>query len=162
MKAILLIVLLTLLAVVVNGGAIHRYLASGPVGWQIRKMVRDDGATRIRLADATAFAWTDVYLFSPYSLRQSVCGTLQLKGSACSAVLKDAWIDEGQVLLVFRHHGRIVHAERHLRHHGDFTPVPAGQPLRVDEAVFRTEARGQDHAGVPWIALQHQAAVAAQ
>ncbi|CDG85376.1 hypothetical protein GJA_4772 [Janthinobacterium agaricidamnosum NBRC 102515 = DSM 9628] len=44
--------------------------------------------------------------------------------------------------LAFLARGRLVHYARHDRKNGDFTPLPARQPIPVTSAVFRVVRKG--------------------
>ena len=45
-------------------------------------------------------------------------------GTTCASAIKFESTDDGEVLLVFRYQGKVVHSEMHFRSNGDFTPVP--------------------------------------
>lgn len=45
--------------------------------------------------------------------------------------------DDAEMSIAFLARGKLVHFTRHVRSNGDFTPVPAEQPLSKDQAVFR-------------------------
>ena len=143
-------------------GEVHRYLESGPVGWQLKREVYDEGATTIRLAALTRFEWDEVFLFDPYTPQSAVCATLALSASECRDKVTAESRDDGVMFIAFRLRGALVHAEMHVRAHGDFTPVPGAQPIRKTDAVFRVVRAGQTAHGADWykLVLQSEGAAA--
>lgn len=107
------------------------------VSQAIGKRIEERRSDTIRLADATSFAWDQVYLFGPYTPRQDVCSTLRIQASDCERLVSFESSDDGEMSLAFLARGELVHFTRHVRSNGDFTPVPAEQPLSRDQAVFR-------------------------
>lgn len=103
----------------------------------IGKLIDERTSDTIRLVDATPFAWDQVYLFGPYAPRQTVCSTLRIQESDCERLVPFASSDDVEMSIAFLARGELVHYTRHVRSNGDFTPVPAGQPLSRDQAVFR-------------------------
>jgi len=103
----------------------------------IRDLVRERKAEYIRLADATSFNWDQVYLFGPYVSRSQVCGTLKLQAEECARQVTVESTDDGDMSIAFLAQGQLVRYARHTRKNGDFTPVPQGQPLSPNAAVFR-------------------------
>ena len=147
---------LTILAItfILLYGPIYRYVQSGPVGWELKKRVRDARATEVDMARIAAFPWDELFLFDPYSSPQSICKTLALQPGECATTIKNELEDEGEILMVFRSGGRVVHTDLHVRYHGDFSPAPERQPLSRAQAVFDVVADGQTtRGGVPWLKL---------
>lgn len=103
----------------------------------ISKLIDERTSDTIRLADATPFTWDQVYLFGPYAPRQDVCSTLRIQESDCERLVPFASNDDAEMSIAFLARGELVHFTRHVRSNGDFTPVPAEQPLSKDQAVFR-------------------------
>lgn len=134
-------------------GETYRYFESGPVGWQLRSEVRDKGATTVTLANLTRFEWDEVFLFDPYTPRSIVCASLGLAQRECEEKITAESRDDGVMFIAFRQGGRLVHAEIHFRVYGDFTPVPAAQPIRRRDAVFRVVRAGQAASGGDWYKL---------
>ena len=134
-------------------GEAYRFFKSGPVSWALKKEVRDRGATRIVLSQLTSFGWDQLYLFGPYSPKSEVCAELKVAAADCDRKVRDDSTDDGEMLLVFRRAGEVVHVELHYRWHGDFTPVPVAQPISRERAVFRVQQEGQTASGGPWLKL---------
>jgi hypothetical protein len=126
-------------------GDIQRYLKSGEVGWALKRALRDQHAERIELVQLTRFTWDELFLFGPYEPANEVCRTLGSASSDCESSLTLASSD-GEVLMVFRRGGKIVHSEIHLRWHGDFSPMP-NAPLTPQTAVFSVSIQGKNAAG---------------
>ena len=103
----------------------------------IGRLVDERKSETIRLADATSFEWDQVYLFGPYRARRDVCTTLGIQEKDCERQIRFESQDDGEMSIAFLANGRLVHYVRHSRANGDFTPVPAAQPLSRDHAVFR-------------------------
>lgn len=103
----------------------------------IGKLIEQRESKTIRLAEATRFAWDQVYLFGPYTPRQDVCSTLRIPDNDCERLVPFESSDDGEMSIAFLAQGEFVHFTRHVRSNGDFTPVPAEQPLSSDQAVFR-------------------------
>ena len=131
----------------------YRYWASGPVGWALKRELRDRHSQRVALSDVTRFSWDEVFLFSPYSPRSEVCAALAIPDAQCQSLIPEESRDDGGMLLVFRQSGKIVHTELHYRYYGDFTPVPASQPISRSKAVFRVAPEGQAASGGVWLKL---------
>lgn len=110
-----------------------------PVSDAIGKQAMQPDAQTVRLADATTFAWDQVYLFGPYTGRPAVCETLKIEASHCAQQIAFESGDDSEMSLAFLSQGKLVQYVPHLRKHGDFTPVPdlAGQPINAGDAVFR-------------------------
>jgi hypothetical protein len=137
----------------VGCGEVYRYAVSGPVGWQLKREIRDRGAKRIVLSELTAFAWDEVYLFGPYLPRSEVCKTLKLSVDDCNRKVTAESTDDGEMFVAFQERGALVHAEMHIRWHGDFTPVPEHQPIAKKNAVFKVVPAGQGALGGSWLKL---------
>ena len=146
--------LLILLCLLTGCGALYRFAKSGPVGWEIKRQLRNRGVRTVSLAQVTPFVWSELFLFNPYSSRDSVCKTLGIELAQCSKVVTSEFVDEGVVLLVFRNSGVVVHSELHFRFHGDFAPVPPNQPIARAAASFQAVAEGQSSSGEQWLKLQ--------
>lgn len=110
-----------------------------PVGEAIGKQANASDAQTVRLADATTFAWDQVYLFGPYTGRSTVCEALTIEAGNCTQQITFESSDDSEMSLAFLSQGKLVQYVPHLRKHGDFTPVPdpAGQPIKAGDAVFR-------------------------
>lgn len=146
---------LLIVACLLSGcGDLYRFAKSGPVGWEIKKQLRDRGLQTIDLSEVAPFGWSELFLFNPYSSRDSVCKRLSIGPSQCTSVLTSESVDEGFVLLVFRNSDVVVHSELHFRFHGDFAPVPTSQPIARAAASFRAVAERQSSGSEPWLKLQ--------
>lgn len=71
----------------------------------------------------------------------------------CYASVVIAKADDGEMLLVLEKNGAVVHIEQHSRENGDFTPVPALQPLTAQTESFAVaigeQGQGNGH-GSGW------------
>lgn len=147
-------VLAILLALSLSGcGDIYRYLKSGEVGWALKKELRDRKATKVELAKLTKFEWDEFFLFGPYQPTSEVCKRLELSAGDCKSVITVESTDDGEMLMVFRLKGRVVHTEMHIRWHGDFTPVP-DEPFTPRTAVFSISVEGKGALGEDWLKLR--------
>lgn len=110
-----------------------------PISEAIDKQARQPDAQTVRLADATPFAWDQVYLFGPYTARTTVCEVLKIEAGNCARQIAFESGDDTQMSLAFLSQGKLVQYVPHRRKHGDFTPVPklAEQPIHAGNAVFR-------------------------
>lgn len=153
-------VLAILLALCLSGcGDIYRYLKSGEVGWALKKELRDRRATRVDLVKITKFGWDELFLFGPYEPSSEVCKRLALAPGDCESAITDESTDDGDMLMVFRQAGKVVHSEMHVRWHGDFTPVP-DDPLTPETAAFTVSVDGKGASGEDWLKLSLISAVA--
>lgn len=147
-------VLAILLALCLSGcGDIYRYLKSGEVGWALKKELRDKKATRVELAKITKFEWDELFLFGPYHPTSEVCKRLALSPGDCKSEITAESTDDGEMLMVFRLKGKVVHSEMHIRWHGDFTPVP-DEPFTPQTAVFSVSVEGKGALGEDWLKLR--------
>ncbi|MFZ4552441.1 MAG: hypothetical protein ACOYNB_11515 [Aquabacterium sp.] len=148
------VLLATLLTLGLSGcGEIYRYFRSGEVGWALKQELRDRNVEKISLAKLTRFAWDELFLFGPYEPESDVCKTLRLSPADCKSAIKATSTDDGELLLVFRRHGAIVHSEIHIRWHGDFSPIPEA-PLTPETAVFSVVVQGKGASGEDWLVLR--------
>lgn len=128
-------------------GDAYRYFKNGPVGWALKQEIRDRAASRVVLSQLTNFAWDQLLWFEPYTPKAEVCATLAIPVSECERQVKDESTDDGEMVLAFRRAGAVVHMELHYRLHGNFTPVPAEQPINRDKAIFRVVREGVSASG---------------
>ena len=150
---VLLIALIACTTLLTGCRALLDWLTSGQVGWALRDSVRVKKVQRVRLADVTRFDWDEFYAFNPYVPTAAVCKSLSIALDNCDDVIPCESSDDGDMVLVFRNGGRIAHVEKHLRYHGDFTPLPA-MPMTPDTAVFDVVADGVGASGDPWLRLR--------
>lgn len=147
-------VLAILLVLNLSGcGDFYRYLKSGEVGWALKKELRDKKATKVELSKLTKFAWDELFLFGPYRPASEVCKRLELSAGDCRSVITVESTDDGEMLMVFRLKGRVVHTEMHIRWHGDFTPV-AKEPFTPRTAIFSVSVEGKAARGEDWLKLR--------
>ena len=141
------VLLATLLMLSVSGcGDIYRYIKSGQVGWALKRELRDRHVQKIELAKLTEFAWDELFLFGPYEPANEICKTLHLPEADCKSTITETSTDDGEMLMVFRLNGKIVHNEIHIRWHGDFSPIPQ-EPLTPQTAVFSVSVQGKGASG---------------
>lgn len=147
--------LITILLVISLSGCsdLYRYLKSGDVGWALKKELRDKKAGQIELTELTDFEWDELYLFGPYQPTHEVCRRLKLSPADCETTITSESTDDGEMLMVFRLAGKVVHTEMHSRFHGDFTPVPE-EPFITSSAVFSVSVRGKSSSGENWLILR--------
>lgn len=122
-------------------GDIYRYVASGEVGWALKKEIRDRGRQEITLTGLTRFAWDEMIVFGAYTPIWEICGRLRLDKQACEMANLPEPLNEGLNLLVFLQHGKIVHREIHLGYHGEFR-VDDRVHFTPDNAHFVVEPKG--------------------
>lgn len=137
-------VALSALTLVMAAGCSSDANVSGAIG----KLIDEGKSETIRLADATRFDWDQVYLFDPYAARRDVCATLRIQEEQCKRQIPFESQDDGDMSIAFLANGRLVHYARHSRANGDFTPVPAQQPISRDRAVFRKLSKGDAQGGL--------------
>ena len=150
MRAVIFAVLLCSLS---GCGDIYRYVESGEVGWALKKELRDKHSKEIAIAKLTSFEWDELFMFGPYQPTSEVCKRLALSQDDCTSAIKSESTDDGEMLMVFRHKGKVVHSEMHMRWHGDFTPVPH-EPLTPTSAVFTVSVEGKGAFGEDWLKLR--------
>ena len=97
----------------------------------------------------------------PYQLSmEEICKKIEANYQDCKRQLpfNEYMLDyDGSGALVFKHKGKIVHAERYLQFHGRFWGDLERKPLKRDQAVFLVKDRGQkSYYGEPWFDLVHQ------
>jgi hypothetical protein len=134
-------------------GDSYRYLKSGNVGWALKKELRDKKSTRVDIANLTNFQWDELFLFSPYQATNEICKRLVLSAVDCKSFITAESTDDGEMLMVFRREGNIVHTEMHIRWHGDFTPV-SDMPFTPRTAVFSVSVEGKGASGNDWLKLR--------
>jgi hypothetical protein len=148
--------LLALACLALAGGCdkARLYLGSGEVGWNLKKAIRDRHAKEVDLALLAPFEWDQVFLFAPYARKEDVCAALGLVEPGCASTITRESESDGEMLMVFRNRGKIVHVEMHYRIHGDFTPITYAQPLTRKESVFVVLADGESADGHLWLRLE--------
>ncbi len=134
-------------------GDIYRYFSSGKVGWALKRELRDKHAPKVSIAKLTKFQWDELFIFGPYEPTSEVCRGLNLTSTECKATITSESTDDGQMLMVFRNNGKVVHTEMHIRWHGDFTPV-TDKPFTPATAVFKVVVDGKGSLGQDWLCLR--------
>lgn len=134
-------------------GEVYRYLNSGDVGWALKKELRDKKSTKVEIAQLTKFQWDELFLFGPYQPTDEVCKRLELSTFDCKSIITVESTDDGEMLMVFRNEGKVVHTEMHTRWHGDFTPVP-DEPFTPRTAIFSVSIEGNGANGRDWLKLR--------
>ena len=119
----------------------------------LKRELRDRHVEQIELAKVTKFTWDELFLFGPYEPASDICKTLRLSSAECESAITVTSTDDGEMLMVFRHKGRIVHSEVHMRWHGDFSPIPQ-EPLTPQTAVFAVSIEGKGASGEDWLVLR--------
>lgn len=134
-------------------GDLYRYARSGEVGWALKKEIRDNHVKEVAIANLTRFQWDEFFVFDPYVPTGRICEKLGLSQPGCGSAITSASTSDGEMLLVFRHKGNVVHTEMHLRWHGDFSPAP-GEPFTPESAVFAVVVDGEGAIGGDWLRLR--------
>lgn len=128
----------------------------GPVGKALQAEVREKRSKEVDLQTVVPFNWDALYIYSPYMPREEICKQLQLKEPQCHYYVRVESTDDGEMFLVFRLKGEIVHTEMHSRFNGDFTPVDYPQPITPDRSLFSVKESGTAASGAPWLKLRPQ------
>lgn len=116
-------------------GDSFRYLKNGEVGMALHKEIRDRKSTIVEISRLTDFEWDEMFLLNPYHPTNEVCKRLDLSEVDWKASITKESTDDGEMLLVFRLKGKVVHTEMHYRYYGDFTSAPT-DPCTPRTAVF--------------------------
>ena len=130
------------------------YFYSGTVGKAIRNELRELNKQEIVLSDITQFEWDELFLFEPYTSSKSVCFKLNIPEKQCEAEIPEQSMDDGEMYIVFRNNGVIVHKEMYIRFNGDFTPIKYELPLTPSTALFTVTEQGKSASGKPWLKLK--------
>lgn len=133
-------------------GDSYRYMTSGEVGWALNKELRDNRATQVDIARLTDFEWDEFILAAPYEPAEDICKRLRIATAKCHKVITTESIDDGEMVMLFRHKGKVVHIEKHFRFHGDFTPIP-DEAFTPKTAVFNVSVDGKSASGQSWLKL---------
>jgi hypothetical protein len=100
-------------------------------------------ATVVDFSTLTAtLDWDRMYIFQPYSSKETICTVLQLSRDRCrSADIQD--VDEGQFLLVFMQRNEIAHIEYIGRTVAEFEESDRclAKAIRRTTATFNVERR---------------------
>lgn len=129
-------------------------LLSGEVGTAIRKEVRDNGAKQIDLATVVPFKWDELYLFTPHTSSSHVCKELTIPEIQCASIISQESMDDGEIYLVLKLNGKIIHQEMYIRFNGDFTPIEYPMPIKVENSKFKViNSGGKSVSGDPWLKL---------
>lgn len=111
------------------------------IGERLSDALREDGGKELDLKKIVPFAWDELFLFSPYYPTENVCKDLGLDAVSCKKTITQESTDDGVMLMVFRHQGRVVHVELHNRWNGDLTPSLDANPIASNSAVFVVKDR---------------------
>jgi hypothetical protein len=128
--------------------------SAGPVGTALREEVREKRQTEVDLRVVAPFEWDALHMFSPYRTREEVCKQLQLTESQCRRHVTVDSTDDGEMFLVFRLKGEIVHTELHSRFNDDFLPMDYPQPVTPERSRFVVVKSGVSGGGEPWLKLR--------
>lgn len=133
-------------------GDSYRYITSGEVGRALKKELRDNRATQVDIARLTDFEWDEFILAGPYEPAEDICKRLRIAPTQCHKVITTESLDDGEIVMLFRHNGKVVHIEKHFRFHGDFTPIP-NESFTRKTAVFNVSVDGKSASGQSWLKL---------
>ncbi|MBA1273234.1 hypothetical protein [Stutzerimonas azotifigens] len=142
-----------LLASLLSGCGLWFGAGEGEVSRALVLALRERNSEPITLAELTRFPWDELLLFAPYTPQASVCQALALSRARCALVARGESSSDGEMLMVFREAGQVVHSEMHLRSHGDFLPLPDAH-LTPATAVFDVVQDGDGAGGQPWLRLR--------
>ena len=79
---------------------------------------------------------------------------MSLNQIACDEQITEESTDDGEMLLVFRKDGEIIHVEMHFRFNGDFAPLDYPVPVMPEKATFAVVQDGRAASGSPWLRLR--------
>jgi len=143
-----------LLAILIGFGSIYyRSMSIGEVSLALKQELRDKHNKEIAIAKLTKFEWDELFLVGPYQPTSSVCKRLALSQADCVSTVKFESTGEGEILMIFRHNGKVVHSEMHVRGNGDFTVVPV-EPFTPESAVFSVSIEEQGFPFGDWWKLR--------
>ena len=103
----------------------------------LAKRLQSEHPTEIDLAQVSAIAWDELFIFDPYSTREANCSVLKLDLFECRTTFP-AVVGESDDVLVFRRKGKVMRAEVHPRANGDFSSSIGTPPPRP---ILRAAAR---------------------
>lgn len=127
----------------------------GPVSKELHNKLRIEESHDVDLAKLTTFGWDELFMYGPYMLRTEICKQLGISESDCRKQVRAESSDDGEMVLIFRKHGKIVHTELHFRINGDFLPLSFPQPLTPQNARFAAKTEGESTSGKPWMKLTY-------
>lgn len=112
-------------------------LASCSMGSSVSDLVASEAAKSesFELRKLTSFERSQAFVFSPYSLREQVCGALPAAWERCASTYP-AGVGEGNYLLAFVRDGMVVHHELHPRRNGEFCASGCLLQLTPQKAKF--------------------------
>lgn len=125
----------------------------GPVSLALKEELRTKKVTNVDLATLTKFEWDELILFGPYQPIQDVCRELGLSYVSCARTIQVQSNDDGEMLMVFRKDGAIVHVEMHYRFNGDFSPIKKAQRISPKNGRFQVKQTSTTSSGEPWLQL---------
>jgi len=106
--------------------------------WGLERIVRDriasGDATPIALTEATTFSWDRVYIFPPYTDRQSILASIRTKWDDIDRTGIE--MRDDAVLIVFMRAGRVAAFAMFPRGAGDLGHIQATHGLAPEEARF--------------------------
>lgn len=148
------VVFTILLAILIGFGSIYyRRTNIGEVSLALKQELRDKHTKEIAIAKLTKFEWDELYLVGPYQPTIKICKRLALSQADCVSTVKSESTSEGEILMIFRRNGKVVHSEMHGRGNGDFTPVPV-EPFTPESAVFSVSIEEQGFPFGDWYRLR--------
>ena len=126
---------------------------AGPLSAALGKLVREDRVREVDLAAVWPLPWDEIFVFGPYSMRESNCQILELGWLRCRMTLP-AMVEDGEFVLVFRVRSDVTRVERHSRWNGDFASRP--QPIPRTSAIFSVEPDGHSSGSETWYRLVYR------
>jgi hypothetical protein len=131
---------------------------SGRFSTALGKMLQNEHADRIDLAEVEGPAWDELYIFRAGSTREANCTTLRLSWLDCRTTLP-ATVAVDEDFIVFLIKGRVSSAQRHSLRNGNFVIAPgeALGPVRRAAAKFgvaKDVARAESSTPTYLLALQ--------
>ena len=116
-------------------------LASWSMGSSVSDRVAAEAAKSksFELQKLTSFEWRQAFVFSPYSLREQVCGALPATWAQCASTYPTG-VGEGSYLLAFVRDGMVIHHELHPRGNGEFCASGCVLQLTPQDAKFNVSS----------------------
>jgi len=81
---------------------------AGKFSMALHRILASSGISSIDLSRVEKFQWDELYVFGPYTDRESNCRTLSINWIACRWLFP-AVVDEGKSILAFKSGGEVVH-----------------------------------------------------
>ena len=112
---------------------------NSPLSEPIKSVVQS-GASQLDMSNVAHFAWDEVFVFGPYTPKDSECQILRHSESQCTSEgLRD--VDESEAIMVFLHNASVIRVESIPRTIADFDVNCLNKPFKRAAARFLVEKR---------------------